>query len=145
MNAAAFSGRVVRTPKLKIFGNSDGRGVVEITIAVDKEYLSKEKREEYKSQNKPTADFITIKAYGKHVTNYAENCWVGRMIEAKGRMENDNYEYEEEDGTKVKVYREVLRPDNERIRYLSWDKLENDIERNEYNGFTPVENDEVPF
>lgn len=91
MNNVQLFGRFVREPEKK-------NGATRFTLAVDKG-LSKEKLEEAKSNNKPTADFINCVAFGKQadfVMNYlAKGC---RAI-VTGRINTGSYK--KQDGSTV--------------------------------------------
>ena len=56
MNSLVLIGRLARDPEMRYIPAS-GMAVTKFTLAVEKE-LSKEKKEELISQEKPTADFI---------------------------------------------------------------------------------------
>lgn len=65
MNNVSILGRLTRDPDLRyVQGGQNGQtAVARFTVAVDRG-LSKEKRQEMESQNKPTADFISCVAWG---------------------------------------------------------------------------------
>lgn len=97
MNNVCLVGRLTRDPELRYIPHS-GTPVATFTLAVDKG-LSKEKKEEMESQNKPTADFLRIVVWGKQGENCAEYLKKGRQTSVNGRLQTGSYE--DKDGKKV--------------------------------------------
>lgn len=89
MNNVALIGRLTRDPELRFIAGS-GTPVTQFTLAVDKN-LSKEKRQQFESQNKPTADFIRIVVWGKQAENCANHLEKGRRVAIQGSISVTSY------------------------------------------------------
>ena len=89
MNNVVLIGRLVRDPELK-FIPSNGMAVTNFTLAVDKD-LSKDKKAEFASQGKPTADFIRVVVFGKIAETCANYLAKGRMTAVNGRLQTNSY------------------------------------------------------
>jgi len=73
MNVWNGIGRITRDVELRFIAGS-GKAVANGAIAVDKEGLSKDKREEMQAKGIPTADFPTFVVWGKNAENMAQLC-----------------------------------------------------------------------
>lgn len=89
MNLVALYGRLTRDPELKY--SQGGTANCFATIAVDRG-LSKEKRQEAEANGQPTADFISIKAFGKTAEMLANYFHKGNRIAVEGRINTGSYE-----------------------------------------------------
>jgi len=89
MNSVALIGRLTRDPELKFISGS-GMAVCQFTLAVDKN-LSKEKKQQFEQQAKPTADFIRIVVWGKQAENCANYLEKGRRAAINGSIQVSNY------------------------------------------------------
>lgn len=96
MNVCSLIGRLTRDPELRYTPNTN-QAVITFTIAVDKG-LSREKREEMEAKNMPTADFISIVAWGRTAENISNYVSKGNMVGVTGRIQSRSYEAK--DGTK---------------------------------------------
>lgn len=90
MNQVNLIGRLVRDPELR-FISSTGTAVCNFTLAVDKN-LSREKKQQFESQGKPTADFIRIQAWGKQGEAAANYLAKGRQVAIQGSIQTGSYE-----------------------------------------------------
>lgn len=95
MNNVALIGRLTRDPELRYTPN--GYATVRFTLAVDRR-LSREKRQEAEANNQPTADFISIVAWGKTAELVANYLSKGRQVAIEGRIQTGSYE---RDGQRV--------------------------------------------
>lgn len=142
MNNVILTGRLTRDPELRYLEGS-GTAVGTFTLAVDKN-LSKEKKAEFEAANKPTADFIRIKVWGKQAENCANYLAKGRLVAVEGRI--DTGSYDKEDGSKVYTTEVVAR----NVEFLEWgDKKEetnnvSDFSPGGFEGFSPT-SDDIPF
>lgn len=147
MNTVVLIGRLTRDPELRYIPGS-GAAVSTFTLAVDKG-LSKDKKQEMESQNKPTADFIRIVVWGKMGENCANYLAKGRLVGVHGRIQTGSYE---KDGTRV--YTTDIVANN--VEFLEWGDKEssnNNSNNNSNNsnwdsgieGFHPVDNEDIPF
>jgi single-strand DNA-binding protein len=90
MNQVNLIGRLVRDPELRFISNT-GTAVCNFTLAVDKN-LSREKKQQFESQGKPTADFIRIQAWGKQGEAAANYLVKGRQVAIQGSIQTGSYE-----------------------------------------------------
>jgi single-strand DNA-binding protein len=91
VNNVALIGRLTRDPELR-YAAGTGMAVAQFTLAVDKG-LSREKKQQYEQQNKPTADFIRIVVFGKqaeYCANYLAN-GKGRRVAIQGSISVSTY------------------------------------------------------
>lgn len=89
MNVVILTGRLVRDPELNYISGTS-LAVSQFTIAVDKT-LSREKREQFESQNKPTADFIRIVVWGKQAENCKTYIGKGSKVAVHGTLNTSSY------------------------------------------------------
>lgn len=89
MNLVALYGRLTRDPELKY--SQGGTANCFATIAVDRG-LNKEKRQQAEANGQPTADFISIKAFGKTAEILANYFHKGNRIAVEGRISTGSYE-----------------------------------------------------
>ena len=141
MNNVVLIGRLVRDPELRYI--QSGTANTTFTLAVNKN-LSKDKKQEMESQNKPTADFIRIVVWGKMAENAANYLAKGRLVAIQGRIQSGSYE--KDDGTRVYTTDVVT----QNVEFLEWgDKKDNsssaDTDFSGIEGFHPTYNDDIPF
>lgn len=137
-NVVVLIGRLTRDPELRYIPNS-GQAICNFSLAVDKG-LSKDKKQEMESQNKPTADFINIVVWGKSAENCANYLAKGRLVAVQGRLQSGSYEAK--DGTKR--YTTDVIANN--ITMIDWgDKKETNSDTGVHQDFHPVANDDIPF
>lgn len=96
MNKICITGRITRDLELK--HTQGGTANVSFSLAVDKG-LSRQKREEFEAQGRPTADFPRIVVWGQMAENLARYCGKGSQIAVVGRIETGSYE--DKDGKMV--------------------------------------------
>lgn len=136
MNSVILIGRLTRDPELRYL--STGTAVTRFSLAVDKD-LSKDKRKEMESKNQPTADFINIVTWGKQAENCANYLVKGRLVGVQGRLQSGSYE---KDGSKVYTIDVIA----ERVQFLEWgDKQNKNGEEGIPHGFSPADDDDLPF
>lgn len=151
MNVCSLIGRLTRDPELRYTPNTN-QAVITFTIAVDKG-LSREKREEMEAKNMPTADFISIVAWGRTAENISNYVSKGNMVGVTGRIQSRTYEAK--DGTKRYVT-EVIASSVEFLErrnitsqslnqshedYFSSDEDFSNVDE----GFAPGSNRDIPF
>lgn len=95
MNVVILYGRLTRDPELKY--SQGGVANCFATVAVDRG-MTKEKRREAEAAGRPTADFITVKAFGKTAELMANYFHKGNRIALEGRIQTGSYE---KDGARV--------------------------------------------
>jgi single stranded DNA-binding protein len=150
MNSVSYVGRVVRDAQFRVLPNSNGKQVCNFTIAVDREYLSKDMKKQLKGEGKQTADFIQIEVK----TGQAEACGTylkkGLLVSVRGRTKNVTYE-KIIDGVKHVFHKDVVSADRNGVEFLEWaDSIESDAEHNENyipsdGDFIPDDDDNLPF
>ncbi len=88
MNHVVLIGRLTRDPELRYI--SSGTAVSQFTLAVDKQ-LSRDKKQQFEQQGKPTADFIRIVVWGKQAENCANYLVKGRLVAVQGSINVSSY------------------------------------------------------
>ena len=125
-------GRLTADPTLRYIPS--GTAVCNFNMAIDKG-LSKDKKSELESQNKPTADFINIIVWGKMAENVANYMSKGKLVGVTGRIESGRYE---KDGRTVYTTDVVA----SQVEFLEF----GDKKENSNDGFHSVEDQEdIPF
>ena len=151
MNVCSLIGRLTRDPELRYTPNTN-QAVITFTIAVDKG-LSREKREEMEAKNMPTADFISIVAWGRTADNISNYVSKGNMVGVTGRIQSRTYEAK--DGTKRYVTEVIASsveflerrnitsqsPNQSHEDYFSSDEDFSNVDE----GFAPGSNRDIPF
>ncbi len=90
MNNVTLIGRLTRDPELRYVQGS-GNAVAQFTLAVDKR-LSKEKRQQFEAQGKPTADFIRVVVWGRQAENCNNYLAKGRLVAIQGSINTSTYQ-----------------------------------------------------
>ncbi len=96
MNRIELIGRLTADIELKF--TSGGMAIAKTTLAVSRR-LSKEKEEQYKKENKPTADFPNVILMGRNAENASKYLSKGALVAVEGSIKTNNYENAE--GQKV--------------------------------------------
>lgn len=140
MNNVILLGRLTRDPELRYLQNGDNNAVCRFSIAVDKN-LSRDKKQELESQNKPTADFINVVAWGKLGENVSKYTGRGLRVLITGRIETGSYV---KDGQRI--YTTDINASN--VEFLDWkdnsaNQQEDEFEYSE--DFDPTEDKRLPF
>lgn len=137
MNRAMIIGRSTREVELRY--TQGGIAVAQVNVAVDRN-MSKEKKAEAERQNLPTADFINIVAWRGTAEYLANHLGKGKLVAIEGRIQTGKYE---KDGRTI--YTTEILADN--VKVLEWKDKENNNEPNTNipNGFSPTDNDDIPF
>ena len=145
INNAVISGRLTADVELKPAGKTS---IARFTVAVDKG-LSKEQKLEFESQNKPTADFINIQAWGALGEFAANYTGKGLRVIVEGRITTGSYTNKE--GRKVSTVELTAKniepldwkSDNSRTRESKSNDLLNELEYNEE--FAAGSDKRIPF
>lgn len=95
MNNVILMGRLTRDVEMTI--TQGGQAIAKFSLAVDKQ-LSQEKKREFESQGKPTADFINCVSFGKQAEFIGNNLRKGGRALVQGRIQTGSYEAQ--DGTR---------------------------------------------
>lgn len=135
MNNIILIGRLTADPELRFLPGS-GKAMATFNMAVDKN-LSKEKKQEFEQQGKPTADFPRVVVWGRQAENCANYLSKGRMVAVQGRLQTRTYD--NKDGQRVYITEVVA----ERVQFLEWGDRKGNEDIPE--GFQPIEDDDIPF
>lgn len=135
MNNIILIGRLTADPELRFLPGS-GKAMVTFNMAVDKN-LSKEKKQDFEQQGKPTADFPRVVVWGRQAENCANYLSKGRMVAVQGRLQTRTYD--NKDGQRVYMTEVVA----ERVQFLEWGDRKGNEDIPE--GFQLVEDDDIPF
>lgn len=90
MNNVSLVGRLVRDPELRYLPNG-GQAVARMTLAVDREY-SRQQKQDAEQAGRPTADFISMVAWGKTAEFCANYLEKGNRASVQGRITTGSYE-----------------------------------------------------
>ena len=88
MNRVILIGRLTRDPELRY--TQSQQPVCSFSLAVDKR-LSRDKRQEMESQNRPTADFFRITVWGRQGENASTYLRKGSQCAIEGRLQSGSY------------------------------------------------------
>lgn len=89
MNRIELIGRLTTDIELKF--TSGGLAIAKVALAVDRR-LSKERKEQDRKDNKPTADFPRVILMGKNAENAAKYLTKGSMVAVEGRIQTNSFE-----------------------------------------------------
>ena len=144
MNNVTLIGRAARDPELRFVPGS-GMAVTKITMAVDKG-LSRDKKQEFENQGKPTADFIRVVVWGKQAENLSQYVSKGSLFAVNGSIQTGSYKTASGE-TRYTI--EVLAI---RVEFLEWGENQNKSKDDfsfgtgNFEDFQTIEDDDdVPF
>lgn len=144
MNSVVLIGRLVKNPEIK-FVPASGTAVANFTLAIDKG-LTREKKQEFESQGKPTADFIRIVVWGKQAESCSNYLSKGKLVAIQGSIQSSSYKTQSGD---TRYVTDVIA---NKVEFLEWGERTTN-HRNEESSFggdfeefeTLEENDDIPF
>jgi single-strand DNA-binding protein len=146
MNNVVLIGRLARDPELR-FVPGTGQAVANFTLAIDKG-LTREKKQEFEAQGKPTADFIRIVVWGKQAENCSQYLAKGKLVAIQGSIQTSSFKATTGE---TKYTTEVLA---NRVEFLEWgEKKEAGAAGNDFSFGAPSfedfqaieDDDDVPF
>ncbi len=143
MNHVSLIGRLTKDPELRFVAGS-GTAVSQFTLAVDKG-LSRDKKEQFKQQGKPTADFIRVVVWGKQAENCANYLAKGRLVAVQGSINVSSYKT---NSGETRYSTDVVASN---VEFLEWGENRANGHSDNQNSFdesdfTPVVNDDdLPF
>lgn len=144
MNTVTLIGRAARDPKLRFVPGS-GLPVANVTMAIDKG-LSREKRQEFEAQGKPTADFVGVVVWGKQAENLSVYVHKGKLFAVQGSIQTSSYK---STSGETRYTTEVLA---NRVEFLEWGEKQNQSKDDfsfgagSFEDFQTIEDDDdVPF
>lgn len=146
INNLTLVGRLTRDPDLRY--TQSGKAVCSFVLAVDRE-MSKEKREEAKANNYPTADFPRIVVWNKMGEVCSKYLQKGSLVAIVGKIQTGSYK--DKDGKMVYTTDVIA----DRVRFLNT-KSGGDNKSSAYNNitniddyfdddFVEIEDDNIPF
>lgn len=147
MNQIILIGRLTRDPELRYIAGS-GMAVTTFTIAVDREYTSKD--------GKKMTDFIDIQTWGKSAENCANYIGKGSLVGVQGSLQIDTYQ------TQTGENRKAARVNANRVQFLdSRNKSESSYQKSpsfepvgfeptnsgglDTNAFQAIDDEDIPF
>lgn len=147
INNLTLVGRLTRDPELRYTQSS--RAVCSFTLAVYRE-MSKEKREEAKANNYPTADFPRIVVWNKMGETCSKYLQKGSLVAIVGKIQTGSYK--DKDGKMVYTTDVIA----DRVRFLNTKSSGDNNKASAYNNitniddyfdddFVEVEDDNIPF
>ena len=132
MNSVQLLGRLTKDPETRI-NNASDTAMVRFSLAVDKQ-LSREKKKEFESSGKPTADFINCIAWGGTAEAIAKYTSKGNRILVQGRIQTGSYQAD--DGSKRYTTDIVVA----NVDFIDWKDMQ------ESSGdYSPINDDRIPF
>lgn len=144
MNQVVLIGRLARDPELRFVPGS-GMAVANFTMAIDKG-LTREKKQQFEAEGRPTADFIRIVVWGKQAENCSQYLAKGKLVAIQGSIQTSSY-----DGSngEKRYTTEVLA---NRVEFLEWgEKADKTLKEDDYSfagnqDFQQIVDDnDVPF
>lgn len=133
MNHVVLIGRLTRDPELRYIAGS-GTAVAQFTLAVDKQ-LSRDKKQQFEQQGKPTADFIRIVVWGKQAENCANYLAKGRLVAVQGSINTSSYK----SNTGEMRYSTDVVANN--VQFLEWGEKRNAPTQGNNDSFQAFNND----
>lgn len=106
MNKVVLIGRLTYDPEART--TNSNKVVTSFRLAVDREYLGKDKKKQLQETGGQTADFIKVEAWEGLAKACADNLTKGQRVAVYGRLANEQYETEI-DGTKCIVRENIVR------------------------------------
>jgi single-strand DNA-binding protein len=121
--------------------------VANFTMAIDKG-LTREKKQEFESQGRPTADFIRIVVWGKQAENCSQYLSKGKLVAIQGSIQTGSYKTQTGE---TRYTTEVLA---NRVEFLEWGEKTASSNKNDdfsfgsggFDDYQAIEDDDdVPF
>jgi single-strand DNA-binding protein len=116
-------------------------------MAIDKG-LTREKKQEFESQGKPTADFVRIVVWGKQAENCSQYLAKGKLVAIQGSIQTGSYKT---NTGETRYSTDVLA---NRVEFLEWGEKSQSSPKNDdfsfgsgnFEDFQSIEDDDdVPF
>lgn len=154
MNSINVTGVLTYEPELRAIPTNDGEGkyITTFLLRVDREYLSKERKEELRNAGKQTADFFRVEVKTGQAVSCSKHLVKNSLVSVSGRLKNTRYE-KDIDGTKHVYHLDVIEASN--VEFLDFkannnrDNKGNNIDNSDQQDdarFIPVEGDgDIPF
>lgn len=139
MNKVTLIGRLTKDIDLK-YTNSQ-MAIGRFTLAINRK-MTKEKRQEAERNNLPTADFIGCIAFGKTAETLSHYVGKGNQLAIEGHIQTGSYENKE--GQRIYTT-DVIVDGFTFIDARDKSGGDSEVQDQNYDGFFPVNNDDIPF
>lgn len=139
MNKVILIGRLTRDIDLK-YTNSQ-MAIGRFTLAINRK-MTREKRKEAERNNLPTADFIGCIAFGKSAETLSNYVGKGNQLGIEGHIQTGSYENKE--GQRVYTT-DVIVDGFTFIDARDKSGGDSEVQDQNYGGFFPVNNGDIPF
>ncbi|MET3616752.1 single-strand DNA-binding protein [Peptoniphilus olsenii] len=139
MNKVILIGRLTKDIELR-YTNSQ-MAIGRFTLAINRK-MTKEKRQEAERNNLPTADFIGCIAFGKTAETLSNYVGKGNQLGVEGHIQTGSYENKE--GQRIYITNVIV----DGFTFIdSRDKNggDSEVQDQNYDGFFPVNNNDIPF
>ena len=142
MNSVVLVGRLTKDPELRYISGT-GTAVANFTIAINRDYKKKDGTQE--------TDFIPVQIMGKAAEFCANYITKGRLVAIQGSIRVDRYDTQTgENRTFTKVSSRNIKP----LDYVKNDNSNSNVDTSpsfepaeglDPNGFTAIDDEEIPF
>lgn len=139
MNKAILIGRLTRDIDLKY--TTSGMAIGRFTLAINRK-MTRDKKQEAERNNLLTADFIGCIAFGKTAETLSHYVGKGNQLAIEGHIQTGSYENKE--GQRVYTT-DVIVDGFTFIDSRNKDWGDSEVQDQNYDGFFPVNNDDIPF
>ena len=139
MNKAILIGRLTKDVDLRY--SQSGMAIGRFTLAINRK-MTKEKRQEAERNNLPTADFIGCIAFGKTAETLSHYVGKGNQLGVEGHIQTGSYENKE--GQRIYTT-DVIVDGFTFIDSRNKDGGDSQVQDQNYDGFFPVDNGDIPF
>lgn len=139
MNKAILIGRLTKDIELR-YTNSQ-MAIGRFILAINQK-MTREKRQEAERNNQPTADFIGCIAFGKTAETISQYVGKGNQLAIEGHIQTGSYENKE--GQRVYTT-DIIVDGFTFIDARNKSGGDSEVQDQNYDGFFPVNNDDIPF
>lgn len=139
MNKTILIGRLTRDIDLKY--TQSGMAIGRFTLAINRK-MTREKRQEAERNNLPTTDFIGCIAFGKTAETISQYVGKGNQLGVEGHIQTGSYENKE--GQRIYTT-DVIVDGFTFIDTRNKNEGNSQAQDESYDGYFPVNNDDIPF
>ena len=138
MNKALLIGRLTKNIELRY--TQSGMAIGRFNLAINRK-MTREKKQEAERNNQPTADFIGCIAFGKTAETLANYVGKGNQLGIEGHIQTGSYE---KDGQRIYTT-DVILDGFTFIDSKNKGGGDSEVQDQSYDGYFPVNNDDIPF
>ena len=138
MNKAILIGRLTKNIELRY--TQSGMAIGRFNLAINRK-MTREKKQEAERNNQPTADFIGCIAFGKTAETLANYVGKGNQLGIEGHIQTGSYE---KDGQRIYTT-DVILDGFTFIDSKNKGGGDSEVQDQSYDGYFPVNNDDIPF